>query len=128
VAPRLGLSGVAELAVTDDCTAIAQRSGDVPVLATPKVVAVAEEAAIRALDGELDDNQTTVGMRIQLDHLAPTPIGRTVLAEATLKRIEGRRLTFNVSVSDERGLVAAGTITRVVVDRERFLERADGLR
>jgi fluoroacetyl-CoA thioesterase len=128
VPPRLGLSGVAELAVTDDCTAIAQRSGDVPVLATPKVVAVAEEAAIRALDGVLDDTQTTVGMRIQLDHLAPTPIGRTVLAEATLKRIEGRRLTFNVSVSDERGLVAAGTITRVVVDRERFLERADGSR
>jgi fluoroacetyl-CoA thioesterase len=128
VPPRLGLSGVAELAVTDDCTAIAQRSGDVPVLATPKVVAVAEEAAIRALDGVLDDNQTTVGMRIQLDHLAPTPIGRTVLAEATLKRIEGRRLTFNVSVSDERGLVAAGTITRVVVDRDRFLERADGFR
>lgn len=124
--PRLGLNGVAHLDVTDDCTSIALRSGDVPVLATPRVVALAEEATIRALDGTLEDGQTTVGMRVQLDHLAPTPVGRSVLAEATLKRIEGRRLTFNVSVSDERGLVAAGTVTRVVVDRERFLERSDG--
>ena len=61
---------------------------------------------------------------MQLTHLAPTPVGGKVTAEATLESIEGRRLTFRVSVSDSRGLVAAGRITRVVVVRDRFIERA----
>jgi predicted thioesterase len=63
-------------------------------------------------------------MRVQLDHLAPTNVGSTVTALATLEKVEGRRLTFTVSVSDEKGLVAAGKITRVAVDRERFLKKA----
>ena len=67
---------------------------------------------------------TTVGYQVQLAHLAPTPVGGKVTAEATLEAIEGRRLTFRVSVSDARGLVAAGRVTRVVVERDRFLERA----
>ena len=71
-------------------------------------------------------NATTVGYQVQLTHLAPTPVGGKVTAEATLESVEGRRLTFRVSVSDSRGLVAAGRITRVVVERERFIERARG--
>ena len=63
-------------------------------------------------------------MRVQLDHLIPVAVGVTVRAEATLERVEGRRLTFTVSVNDERGLVAAGKVTRVVVNRERFLDKA----
>ena len=62
-------------------------------------------------------------MRVQLDHLAPTAVGCTVTAEATLEKVEGRRLTFTVSASDERGLVAAGKVTRVVVDVEQFLDK-----
>ena len=61
---------------------------------------------------------------MQLAHLTPTAVGGTVVAEATLEQVEGRRLTFRVSVNDARGLVAAGRITRVVVERARFLERA----
>ena len=64
--------------------------------------------------------------RVQLDHLAPTGIGGSVTAEATLRTIEGRRLTFVVSVKDDRGLVAAGRLTRVVVERDRFLGNAGG--
>ncbi len=120
---RSGLGGRAELWVTDDDTAVALRCGDVPVLATPRVIALAEEATINALVGTLESNETTVGMRVQLDHLAPTAVGHSVRADATLKRVEGRRLTFTVSVSDERGLVAAGNVTRVLVDRERFLDK-----
>ncbi len=123
MSPRPGLSGTAELLVTDDCTAIALESGDVPVLATPKVVALAELASVRAVDGTLKDGETTVGMRVQLDHLAPTAIGHRVRATARLTKVEGRRLTFNVAVRDERGLIAAGTFTRAVVDRQRFLEK-----
>jgi fluoroacetyl-CoA thioesterase len=65
-------------------------------------------------------------MRTQVDHLAPTAVGGVVTAEATLEKVEGRRLTFTVSVNDRCGLVAAGKVTRVIVDRERFLAKARG--
>ena len=119
-----GLTAEVMLAVTDDDTAIALGSGEVPVLATPRVVALVEEAAIKALEARLDHNQTSVGMRVQLDHLAPTAVGHKVRAEATLREVEGRRLVFAVSVRDERGLVAAGKVTRVVVDIDRFMDKA----
>jgi predicted thioesterase len=123
---RPGLSASADLVVSDDDTALALHTGDVPVLATPRVVRLAEEASVRAIEGTLTDDTTSVGYRVQLDHLAPTPVGGKVRAEATLEAIEGRRLTFRVSVSDGHGLVAAGRITRVIVERERFMEKATG--
>jgi len=109
--------------VADDDTATALGSGDVAVLATPRVVALVEQAAVEALQGTLPAGTTTVGMRVQLDHLRPTAVGVTVVADAVLERIEGRRLVFTVSVSDPRGLVAAGRVTRVLVDVERFLDK-----
>ncbi len=118
-----GLVGVAKLEVTDDDTAVAMHSGEVAVLATPRVVALAEEASCNAVAGKLGPGETTVGMRIQLDHLSPSAVGSHVRAESTLESIEGRRLTFKVSIEDERGLVAAGKVTRVVVDAERFLDK-----
>ena len=121
-----GRVGTATLVVTADDTALALGSGDVPVLATPRVVLLAEQAAVAALAAHLPEGSTTVGHRVQLDHLAPTAIGGTVTAEATLRTIEGRRLTFVVSVRDQRGLVAAGRLTRVVVERARFLDHAAG--
>jgi predicted thioesterase len=123
---RPGLSATASIVVSDADTAIALRTGDVPVVATPRVVRLAEEASVQAVDGELAEGTTTVGYRVQLDHLAPTAVGGTLQAEATLETVESRRLTFRVSVSDGRGLVAAGKITRVVVERARFLEKAAG--
>jgi predicted thioesterase len=105
-------------------TAIAFRSGDVPVIATPRVVGLTEEATVIAVADALPAGLTTVGSAVQLTHLAPSPIGATVTADVVLESIEGRRLVFRVSVTDGRGLVAAGYITRVVVERERFLERA----
>jgi len=121
-----GLVARVSLTVSKEDTAAALATGDVPVLATPRVVILAEEATVLAVEGRLDPGLTTVGYRVQLDHLAPTAVGGTVEAEAILEAVEGRRLTFRVSVSDGRGLVAAGRITRVIVDRERFLERATG--
>lgn len=119
-----GLVGVVDLTVTDPDTAQAMHTSDVPVLATPRVIALCEEASVKAVGGKLDPGQTTVGMRIELSHLIPVLVGQTVRGEATLERVEGRRLTFAVSVTGERGLVAAGRVTRVVVDREQFLEKA----
>ena len=123
---KVGLAASVTLLVTDDDTALALGSGDVPVLGTPRVVALAEQASVEAVAAELHPSTTTVGYQVQLTHLAPTPVGGKVTAEATLETVEGRRLTFRVSVNDSRGLVAAGKITRVVVERERFIERAQG--
>ena len=107
-------------------TASELRTGDVPVVGTPAIVRLAEQASVAAIAGLLAAGTTTVGHRVQLDHLAPTPIGATVRAEALLESVEGRRLIFRISVSDSNGLVAAGRITRVVVERDRFLEKATG--
>ena len=123
---RPGLTATASMTVSHADTAVAFRSGDVPVLATPRVVSLAEEASVHAIAGALGEGQTTVGYRVQLAHLAPTAVGGRVDAEATLETVESRRLTFRVSVNDGRGLVAAGRITRVVVERSRFLEKAAG--
>jgi len=119
-----GLSAVIELTVGGADTAASLRSGDVPMLGTPRIVALVEEASVAALAGRLEPHVTSVGMRVQLDHRIPVPVGVTVRAEATLERVEGRRLSFNVSVNNERGLVAAGKVTRVLVNRERFMEKA----
>ena len=123
---RAGLSACATMVVADRDTAVALRSGDVNVLANSRVVGLAEEAAVQAVQGELAEGTTTVGFRVQLEHLAPSGVGAAVRAVATLESVESRRLTFRVAVSDAHGLVAAGRLTRVVVDRERFLEKASG--
>lgn len=124
--PEPGLSALVELTVTDADTAIAMRSGSVPVLATPRVIALVEEACVQAINGSLAPGQTSVGMQVQLDHVNPTLVGGTAVAEATLDKCNGRRLSFTVSVSDSRGLIAAGRVTRVVVDEQRFMEKAAG--
>ncbi len=95
-----------------------------PVLATPRLVALVEEATVRAVAASLQEQQTTVGMRVEMAHLQPVFVGETVRAEATLERVEGRRLSFNVSAHSDQGLVAAGKVTRVVVNRDKFLGRS----
>ena len=119
-----GLSAEVELTVTDEDTAFALHSGDVLVLGTPRIIALCEQATMAAVEGKLEPNETAVGHTIQLDHVAPTKVGGRVRAEASLQRVAGRRLTFTVSVTDARGLIAAGKITRVIVDRDRFMENA----
>lgn len=121
-----GLSARVALTVSDADTAIALGSGDVPVLATPRVLALAEAATVAAVAGELSDGATTVGTRVELEHRMPTLVGRTVVAEARLTTVDGRRLVFALQVRDGDAAVATGTVERVVVDRDRFLARANG--
>jgi predicted thioesterase len=99
-------------------------SGDVEVLATPRVVALCEQATVEALGDHLAPGQTSVGFRVEITHLAPVLAGTTVVASAALEKVEGKRLTFNVSVTDKCGLVAAGRITRVLVSKDSFMEKA----
>jgi predicted thioesterase len=126
--PHSGLSAQVELTVSEQDTAEWFRSGTVPVLATPRLIALCEEATCRATDGHLTSAQSSVATRVQFDHLAPVGLGKVVLAEATLVKVEGRRLTFTVSAArlerDGGGLVGAGRLTRVVVDEDTFLAKA----
>lgn len=120
----VGASAQLELTVTDADTAQTVGSGDVPVLATPRVLALAEAATVRALARRLESGTTTVGTRVELSHRAPTPIGRSVRATATLSAVEGRRLTFDVIVTDGEAVVAEVRVERVLVDRAKFLGTA----
>lgn len=117
-----GLSGEATMIVGVDDTAIALGSGDVPVLGTPRIVALCEEATVASVARALSADVTTVGTRVELTHLRPTPVGGRATAAALLAEVEGRRLTFEVSVSDDGGTVAHGRVVRAVVDRARFLD------
>lgn len=112
------------MTVSASDTARALGSGDVEVLGTPRLIALLEEACCRAIAPDLGESQTTVGMKVQVDHLQPSPIGTAVTAEAVLQKVEARRLAFTVSASDDRGLIAAGKVVRVVVDRDRFLGKS----
>lgn len=119
-----GLRGSAELTVTEADTALALGSGDVPVLGTPRVLALMEAAAVRALEGSLEPGQTTVGASVDLRHLGPSPIGARVRAEARLLAVEGRNLGFDISLRDASGSeLATARHRRTVVDRDRFLDR-----
>ena len=120
-----GLRAEIENTVAETDTAQALGSGDVPVLATPRLVAWCESASIAALGDALETDRTTVGMRVQIEHIAPSAIGAVVQTESVLKKVEGRRLTFTVSVREEGRLVAAGKVTRVAVDRNEFLAKLD---
>ncbi|WP_344864701.1 thioesterase family protein [Planomonospora alba] len=107
-------------------TAMKVGSGDVPVLGTPRLLALAEQATVRAVADALEPGQTSVGTRVALEHLAASPIGTHVEIAAELTEVDGRRLVFAFTARDARATVATGTIERVVVDRERFLARLSG--
>ena len=124
VSLMVGLCAQVELLVSDADTASALGSGDVHVLATPRVVALCEEATVMALAPKLLPGQTSVGFRVEITHLVPVSVGSSVVASASLERIEGKRLVFSVTVNDKCGLVAAGRVTRVLVDLETFMEKA----
>jgi fluoroacetyl-CoA thioesterase len=112
-----------EVTVAD--TALALGSGDVEVLATPRLLAWCEAATVAALATEgLAESATSVGTRVRLDHLAATPVGGQVEVTATLQHRDGRLVRFDVAATDRSGrVVATGEVFRVVVERDRFAAR-----
>jgi len=125
---EVGLQAALVHVVTDDDTAIALGSGDVPVLATPKLLALCEAACVGALaEAPLDRSTTSVGTRVELEHLRACPVSETVRAAARLEHVDGRLLRFEVVVTDDADrLVGRAVITRVVVNRVAFLGRSSG--
>ncbi|HET9223507.1 MAG TPA: thioesterase family protein [Roseiflexaceae bacterium] len=118
-----GLTATVTLVVGPADTATAFASGAVEVLATPRLIGLLEEAAALAVGPALAEEQTTVGTRVDMRHLAATPIGMRVTANAELLEVEERRLRFRIQAHDEHELVAEGTHERAIVNRARFLER-----
>jgi fluoroacetyl-CoA thioesterase len=121
---RVGLQSSATHQVTEADTAAVLGSGDLPVLGTPRLLAWAEAATCDAIEPELSESATSVGSRIELRHLTPSPVGELVTVTATVQHVDGKLVRFDVVAAhgDER-IVASGTITRVVVDSVRFMRR-----
>jgi predicted thioesterase len=118
-----GLVGELETRVDTDKTARHLGSGDVSVLATPEMVRLMERAAVQAVD-HLLPGYRTVGIHVDVRHLAATPVGMTVRARAELIQVEGRQLTFRVEAADDEEKVGEGQHRRMIVDVARFRERA----
>ena len=116
-----------EFTVTDEDTAEAVGSGDLPVLGTPRLLAWAEAATCAAVAPRLEEGQTSVGTRVQLEHVAASPVGAVVTVTATVVHVDGRLVRFEVvaehAVGEDTRVVGHGEVTRVVVDSDRFLAR-----
>jgi predicted thioesterase len=117
----LGRTATREFVVSEADTAAAVGSGSLPVLGTPVLLAWCEAATCAALD--LPEGSTSVGTRVSLEHLAPSPVGAAVTVAATVTYAEGRLVRFAVEARTGEVLVGSGEITRVVVDVARFLSR-----
>jgi predicted thioesterase len=118
--------------VTDDDTAIALGSGDVPVLATPRLLAWLEAGTVAAVTPRLAAGETSVGTRVEVEHVLASPVGASVVVHASVGHTDGRLVRLEVAAEHTVGggdpvVVARGRVTRVVVDRERFLDRVPGL-
>ena len=119
----IGAAGTAQEIVDEHQTAAAAGSGDLPVFATPALVALMEQAACAALAPYLTEEETSVGCRISVSHTAATPVGMQVRAEAQVTALSGRMVEFSVLAWDASGPIGEGTHTRAVVLRDRFLQK-----
>lgn len=125
VAIAPGLVGESSLMVGKTHTARHLGSGGVEVLATPVMIALMEDAARSSVDSKLDQGQMSVGVNLNVSHLAATPVGMRVTARAELLAVDGRRLTFRVEAQDEREKIGEGTHIRAIINLDRFLARLE---
>lgn len=118
-----GLTGHAEVRVTEALCAPAVGSGAIMVYATPSMVALMEAAAVACVEHRLAPGQASLGVQIEVSHTAGTPVGLAVYATATLVAVDGRKLTFEIEARDSKEKISTARHTRVVVDAERFKAR-----
>ena len=120
-----GIKGYQELTVTEGDTAKAHKSGTLDVLATPRMAALMEATAWRSVAGELEEGMGTVGIKLDLGHLAPTPVGMKVWCESLLTGVDGRKLTFSITVFDGAGKIGEGLHERFIIEETKFQAKAD---
>lgn len=119
----VGLSAEQSTTVTKTLTARAMGSGDLTVYATPAMVALMEAAAVAAIAPVLPEGMTSVGIRLEVDHLAATSVGETVHASAEVTGVDGQRVIFEVRAWDDHDTIGEGVHVRYVIDRNRFMQR-----
>ncbi len=122
---EVGIKGCKEIIVSEADTALLFKSGELEVLATPKVVMLVEETAYKSIGDNLETNESTVGTKVDLKHIAATPIGMKVMCETELIEIDRRRLVFSFTVSDEKEVIAEGIHERFIIDKEKFLNKVN---
>lgn len=122
--PEVGMTFEWSREVSQEMSARHLGSGDVGVLATPAMIAMMEGASLRAVQDALPEGQTTVGYVVNIRHLAPTPLGRTVTVHARLTEVDGRKLRFHVEAHEGDKLVGEGEHVRVVIDSAAFLQQS----
>ena len=120
----VGMKAVVESFVEREDTAKEVGSGDLLVYATPCMAALMEGAACEAISGALKDTETTVGMELNIQHTSATPVGLDVRAEAEVTAVDGKVITFAITASDEAGEIGKATHKRVIVNSQKFLEKA----
>lgn len=118
-----GITGTSTLLVGSEHTAAKVGSGVIPVLATPVMINVIEAAALACAEHLLPEGHQSLGIRLDVSHVAATPVGMTITAEAKVLKVEGRTIYFEVACRDEKELIGEGTHERVVVNVARFAER-----
>lgn len=123
---KAGIQGVARVTVSEENTAIAYGSGSVRVFATPAMVGLMEKAALSSVDPLLEPGFTTVGTKVNVKHLAATPVGMDVVATSRLVEVDGKRLIFEVEARDEVDLIGTGVHERFIVKLDSFIKRAEG--
>ena len=122
---EVGIKGYKELVVTIEDSALYFKSGELEVLATPRIVTLVEETAYKSISDELETNESTVGTKVDLKHIAATPIGMKVICETELIEIDRRRLVFSFTVKDEKEVIAEGMHERFIIDKEKFLNKVN---
>lgn len=120
-----GIKNTIKIIVTNNKTAAAMGSGTLQVFATPAMIALIEETAWRSVTPYLEDGQSSVGTKLDISHISPTPLGMTVKCETELTEIDGRRLVFKTDVYDEMGLIGTGTHERFIINADKFQKKAD---
>lgn len=125
MALEIGMKAIVEKQVTDEDTAQKFGSGEVRVFATPMMIGLMENAALKAVDAFLPEGFATVGTHLDIKHLAATPVGMAVRAEAELVEIKGKKLVFNVVAFDEQDKIGEGTHTRYIIELEPFIKSAE---
>ncbi len=121
----VGLKGIVEDYVNQNNTAQEVGSGSLAVFATPAMIALMEKASCVAINDFLDDGATTVGTKVDIEHVSATPIGAKVVVESIVTAVEGRKICFDVTAYDNAGMIGKGKHERFVVDSEKFMAKTN---
>lgn len=120
-----GIKGHQEMIVTNDFTAKTMGSGVMDVYATPAMLALMEKTAFTSVAPYLDEGCGTVGIKVEIEHVASSPVGMKITCDSELTAVEGRKLIFSVEAFDEKGLIGKGTHERFLIESEKFQEKTD---